>query len=57
MGEDLQRLFAPGVVQILTGLGTEVGDALAHHPGIPRVAFIGSAATGRRIQASAAAAA
>ena len=56
MGEDLQRLFPPGVVQILTGLGAEVGDALVRHPGIPRIAFIGSAATGRRIQASAAAA-
>jgi betaine-aldehyde dehydrogenase len=55
MADDLQRLFPPGVVQILTGLGAEVGDALARHPGIPRVAFIGSAATGRRIQASAAA--
>jgi len=42
------------VVQILTGLGSEVGDALVRHPGIPRVAFIGSAATGRRIQAAAA---
>ena len=56
MGEDLQRLFPPGVVQILTGLGEEVGDALVRHPGIPRIAFIGSAAAGRRIQASAAAA-
>jgi acyl-CoA reductase-like NAD-dependent aldehyde dehydrogenase len=55
MADDLQRLFPPGVVQILTGLGAEVGDALVRHPGIPRVAFIGSAATGRRIQASAAA--
>src|ERR1700723_3208784 len=56
MAEDLQRLFPPGVVQVLTGLGAEVGDALVRHPGIPRIAFIGSAATGRRIQASAAAA-
>jgi betaine-aldehyde dehydrogenase len=56
MGEDLQRLFPPGVVQILPGLGSEIGDALVRHPGIPRVAFIGSAATGRRIQAAAAAA-
>ncbi len=56
MAEDLRRLFPPGVVQVLTGLGAEVGDALVRHPGIPRVAFIGSAATGRRIQASAAAA-
>jgi betaine-aldehyde dehydrogenase len=55
MAQDLQRLFPPGVVQVLTGLGAEVGDALVRHPGVPRVAFIGSAATGRRIQASAAA--
>ena len=55
MAEDLQRLFPPGVVQVLTGLGAEVGDALVRHPGIPRIAFIGSASTGRRIQASAAA--
>ncbi|HET9969414.1 MAG TPA: aldehyde dehydrogenase family protein, partial [Streptosporangiaceae bacterium] len=57
MAQDLARLFPPGVVQVLTGLGSEAGDALVRHPGIPRVAFIGSAATGRRIQASAAAAA
>jgi acyl-CoA reductase-like NAD-dependent aldehyde dehydrogenase len=55
MAQDLGRLFPPGVVQVLTGLGAEVGDALVRHPGIPRIAFIGSAATGRRIQASAAA--
>jgi len=54
MAQDLARLFPPGVVQVLTGLGNEVGDALVRHPGIPRVAFIGSAATGRRIQANAA---
>jgi acyl-CoA reductase-like NAD-dependent aldehyde dehydrogenase len=57
MAQDLARLFPPGVVQVLTGLGAEVGDALVRHPGIPRIAFIGSAATGRRIQASAASAA
>jgi len=57
MARDLARLFPPGVVQVLTGLGAEVGEALVRHPGIPRVAFIGSAATGRRIQASAAASA
>ncbi len=57
MAQDLGRLFPPGVVQVLTGLGSEVGDALVRHPGIPRIAFIGSAATGRRIQASGAAAA
>jgi acyl-CoA reductase-like NAD-dependent aldehyde dehydrogenase len=55
MAQDFARLFPPGVVQVLTGLGAEVGDALVRHPGIGRIAFIGSAATGRRIQASAAA--
>lgn len=55
MAGDLARLFPPGVVQVLTGLGSEVGDALVRHPGIGRIAFIGSAATGRRIQAAAAA--
>jgi acyl-CoA reductase-like NAD-dependent aldehyde dehydrogenase len=54
MAEDLRRLFPPGVVQVLTGLGAEVGEALVKHPGVPRIAFIGSAATGRRIQATAA---
>jgi betaine-aldehyde dehydrogenase len=54
MAQDLARLFPPGVVQVLTGLGSEAGDALVRHPGIPRIAFIGSAATGRRIQAAAA---
>jgi len=53
MADDLARLFPPGVVQVLTGLGSEVGDALVRHPGIGRIAFIGSAATGRRIQAAA----
>jgi acyl-CoA reductase-like NAD-dependent aldehyde dehydrogenase len=56
MGADLRRLFPAGTVQILSGLGTEVGEALVRHPDIRRIAFIGSAATGRRIQASAAAA-
>lgn len=56
MADDLRRVFPPGVVQILTGLGGEVGESLVRHPAIPRIAFIGSVATGRRIQASAAAA-
>lgn len=54
IAEDLQRIFPPGVVQILTGLGHEVGDALVTHPAVRRIAFIGSVATGLRIQASAA---
>ena len=44
----------PGVLNILTGLGTEAGAPLASHPNVDKVAFTGSNATGSRIMASAA---
>jgi len=44
----------PGVVNMVPGLGPVAGQAIAEHPGIAKVAFTGSTATGRRIvQASA----
>ena len=44
----------PGVVNMLPGLGAVAGQYIAEHPGIAKVAFTGSTATGRRIvQASA----
>jgi acyl-CoA reductase-like NAD-dependent aldehyde dehydrogenase len=43
-----------GVVNILPGLGSVAGQCIAEHPGIAKIAFTGSTATGRRIvQASA----
>jgi len=43
-----------GVVNIVPGLGPVAGQYIAEHPGIAKVAFTGSTATGRRIvQASA----
>ncbi|MBT9385187.1 aldehyde dehydrogenase family protein [Pseudooceanicola sp. CBS1P-1] len=36
-----------GVVNLLTGHGHEVGDALAKHPGVAKVAFTGSTEVGR----------
>lgn len=39
----------PGVINIVTGLGAEAGEALASHPDVDRIAFTGSTATGRRI--------
>jgi acyl-CoA reductase-like NAD-dependent aldehyde dehydrogenase len=43
-----------GVVNIVPGLGHVAGQAIAEHPGIAKLAFTGSTATGRRIvQASA----
>ena len=44
-----------GVVNIVPGLGSVAGQYIAEHPGIAKIAFTGSTATGRRIvQASAA---
>ena len=43
-----------GVVNIVPGLGSVAGQAIAEHPQIAKIAFTGSTATGRRIvQASA----
>ncbi len=41
--------FPPGVLQILTGLGSEAGAALVRHPGVDKVSFTGSTAVGREI--------
>lgn len=49
-----ERLFPPGVVNIIMGLGRQAGDLLVRHPGIKRIAFTGSVPTGRVIQAHAA---
>lgn len=43
-----------GVVNIVTGFGHEAGAALAAHPGIDKVSFTGSTATGREIVKAAA---
>jgi acyl-CoA reductase-like NAD-dependent aldehyde dehydrogenase len=39
----------PGVVQVLTGYGETVGDALVTHPDVDKIAFTGSTETGRII--------
>lgn len=40
-----------GVVNVVTGYGKEAGEALVKHPGIAKISFTGSTATGRRIGA------
>jgi len=47
--------FPPGVVNIITGPGGEIGDALTGHPDVDKVAFTGSTEIGREIMARAAA--
>jgi acyl-CoA reductase-like NAD-dependent aldehyde dehydrogenase len=55
MGELAREIFPPGVLNIVTGLGSEVGHALVEHPKVRRIAFTGSAEIGRSIQVRAAA--
>lgn len=42
--------FPAGVINIVTGYGHEVGDALARHPGIDHISFTGSPRVGTLIQ-------
>lgn len=39
-----------GVVNVVTGLGAEAGQALVAHPGVAKIAFTGSTATGKQVQ-------
>ncbi len=43
----------PGVMNIITGPGGSVGEALASHPGVNMVGFTGSCETGKAIMAAA----
>jgi betaine-aldehyde dehydrogenase len=54
LGELIRDIVPPGVVNVLTGYGSEAGDALVADPGVRRVAFIGSVPVGRAIQRRAA---
>jgi len=42
--------FPAGAINIVTGYGHEVGDALARHPGIDHISFTGSPSVGTIIQ-------
>ncbi|SIM26510.1 gamma-aminobutyraldehyde dehydrogenase [Mycobacteroides abscessus subsp. abscessus] len=43
-----------GVLNVVTGRGNDVGDALAGHPDVDLVTFTGSTAVGRKVMAAAA---
>jgi aldehyde dehydrogenase (NAD+) len=46
--------FPPGVVNVVTGEGPDVGMALVEHPHVAKIAFTGSDATGQKIYEAAA---
>jgi aldehyde dehydrogenase (NAD+)/betaine-aldehyde dehydrogenase len=45
----LEAGIPAGVLNVVPGPGAEVGEAIAAHPGVDKVAFTGETATGRRI--------
>ncbi|MGV3572399.1 MAG: aldehyde dehydrogenase family protein [Ramlibacter sp.] len=45
----VQAGMPPGVVNVLPGLGSVAGQALADHPEVAKIAFTGSTATGRKV--------
>jgi len=54
LAEICRPILPPGVVNIVTGSGREVGDAIVRHPKIKRLGLIGSTETGMAIQRQAA---
>ena len=51
LGELAMNIFPPGVVQVLSG-DDNLGPWITEHPGIDKVAFTGSIATGKLVAAS-----
>ena len=53
LGELLSKLVPRGVINVLAG-GDELGRLMTEHPGIDKISFTGSVATGKKVFASAA---
>jgi acyl-CoA reductase-like NAD-dependent aldehyde dehydrogenase len=53
LGELLKDIFPAGVVNVLAG-GDDLGQLMTEHPGIDKISFTGSVATGKKVYASAA---
>src|SRR5580658_7303518 len=54
LGELLRDIVPPGVVNVLAG-GDDCGQWMSEHPGIDKISFTGSVASGKKVMASAAA--
>jgi acyl-CoA reductase-like NAD-dependent aldehyde dehydrogenase len=53
LGELLRPLLPPGVLNVISGCDA-LGPLMSAHPGIDKISFTGSTATGRKVMASAA---
>jgi aldehyde dehydrogenase len=47
--KDIADLLPPGVVNVVTGYGAKMGEALVSHPKVRKVTFTGSRATAQKI--------
>lgn len=54
LAEIISSVVPPGVMNVISGPGKEVGEALVTHPKVDKVAFTGSTEVGRRIMGLAA---
>jgi betaine-aldehyde dehydrogenase len=54
MAETCRAILPPGVVNLVSGHGQPVGEAIARHPLVRRIGFTGSVRTGLAIQQAAA---
>jgi acyl-CoA reductase-like NAD-dependent aldehyde dehydrogenase len=53
LGELLREVFPRGALNVLAG-GDDLGQSMTEHPGIDKISFTGSVATGKKVMASAA---
>lgn len=51
-GEIIQSILPPGVLNVISGTGAEVGDALVRHPGVNKVSLTGSGNTAKAVAQS-----
>ncbi|MDP4553025.1 aldehyde dehydrogenase family protein [Alkalihalobacillus macyae] len=49
LADIISEVVPPGVINVVTGSGKEVGEALATHPKVEKIAFTGSTEVGRHI--------
>lgn len=52
--ELMAAALPPGLINVVTGLPTEIGDRLTSHPDVGKIGFTGSIASARKIMANAA---
>lgn len=51
---EMASMLPPGVLNVVSGFGPEIGRALVTHPKVRKIAFTGSTETGRQVMADAA---